>query len=122
MRSFRGICRVMAIIVAGPCGSRLVAQETPRPDRPAVSYLDQGWTADEREAFYYTPQGSQLIPYDWFLHLEKKDGPTLFRDDGNMDRLRLVTRAKSGRNPDGLPVGLVKDADIDPLQTQAKLS
>ena len=39
-----------------------------------VIYLDQGWSADERIQFYYTSQGSQLIPYDWFLALEQPDG------------------------------------------------
>src|SRR5882724_1968550 len=122
MRPSGKLCRVMTLVLAGTCGGRLCAQETAPTGVPAATYLDQGWTAAEREVFYYTPQGSQLIPYDWFLHLEKKEDQTLLRDNANMNRLRLLTRAKSAGNPDGLPVGLVKDADIDPAQTQAKAS
>ena len=32
-----------------------------------VVYLDQHWTPELREQFYFTPQGSRLMPYDWFL-------------------------------------------------------
>lgn len=37
-------------------------------------YVDQGWTANERQRFNYTTQGSQLIPYHWFLALETVSG------------------------------------------------
>ncbi|MEE9451681.1 MAG: hypothetical protein V3V61_02875 [Gammaproteobacteria bacterium] len=34
-----------------------------------VTYLDQGW--DEiRQPFYFTPQGSRMIPVKWFMALE----------------------------------------------------
>src|SRR5262245_61951168 len=33
-------------------------------------WLEQGWTNDERQDFYFTAQGSELLPYDWFLVLE----------------------------------------------------
>lgn len=71
-------------------------------------YLDQGWTADQRQQFYYTTQGSQLIPYDWFLALETVDGQP-FRSDANMQRLRFIPQPMADRNPDGLPVGFVLD-------------
>ncbi|MGE3818775.1 MAG: di-heme-cytochrome C peroxidase [Isosphaeraceae bacterium] len=83
-------------------------------------FLEQNWSASEREKFYFTPQGSQLIPYDWFLALERKEGGGLFRDDANLDRLRFLTHKKSELNPDGLPVGFVKDSDVDPTRSAAK--
>ena len=79
---------------------------------PAPVFLTQGWDAETRERFYFTPQGSHLIPYDWFLALERADGPQLLRDNQNMRRLKFVTAPRSEKwNPDGLPVGFVKDSD-----------
>ena len=31
-----------------------------------LQYARQGWTEDERQAFYTTSQGSHMIPYAWF--------------------------------------------------------
>src|SRR6476659_9280636 len=77
----------------------------------SVVRLRQGGTAQEAEEFYYTPQGSQLIPYAWFLALEIKDRETLFRDNSHMAQLGYITApSDSGRNPDGLPVGFVQDS------------
>ena len=33
------------------------------PTTGQVVYLDQGWDEQQREDFYFTPQGSQLVPY-----------------------------------------------------------
>ncbi len=94
----------------------------PQYDRGAASAvrLGQGWNAQEAEEFYYTPQGSQLIPYAWFLALEVKDRETLFRDNSHMAQLGYITASPdSGRNPDGLPVGFVQDSGTEPLLTSA---
>jgi hypothetical protein len=82
-----------------------LAQDTPPPKG---EYLDQGWTGEERQRFYYTTQGSQLIPYEWFLHLEATSGGQ-FRSGANMEKLRFIPQAPGDRNPDGLPIGFVKD-------------
>ena len=75
-----------------------------------VSYLNQNWSTDQRQQFYFTPQGSQILPYDWFLVLEQADSQTLFRDDANMLKLGYLLEDKNAKwNPDGLPVGFVKD-------------
>lgn len=72
-----------------------------------VVYLPQNWSARESVAFYFTPQGSQLIPYDWFLALEQPDSNTSFRDTKNILRYRYLPQNKGPMNPDGLPVGFV---------------
>src|SRR5579885_3509882 len=42
--------------------------EVPRIDRPAeVAWLPQNWTSDQRNRYYHTAQGSELLPYAWFL-------------------------------------------------------
>jgi mono/diheme cytochrome c family protein len=76
--------------------------------------LPQGWSDDERLDFYNTSQGSQLIPYAWFLHLEQPDSDELFRHHANISKLGYLPQNPiPGRNPDGLPVGFVKDDNIE---------
>ncbi|MDX2023396.1 MAG: di-heme-cytochrome C peroxidase [Deltaproteobacteria bacterium] len=75
-----------------------------------VVYLDQGWDATDSLWFYNTTQGSNLVPYDVFLHLEQAQSQTLFRDNANMNRYRYLPQAPHWDNPDGLPVGFVKDS------------
>ena len=58
-----------------------------------VVFLDQGFSADDRQAFYYLSQGSQLLPYDWFLALEQAESQTLFRDDGHMRELGYIPQS-----------------------------
>lgn len=77
--------------------------------RGQVVQLEQGWTKEQREEFYFTPQGSQLIPYKWFLEREQAGNATAFRDSQNMKRYGILLAERSERNPDGLPIGFVKD-------------
>ncbi len=73
-----------------------------------VAYLPQNWSAEESLRFYFTPQGSQLIPYDWFLALEQPgESTTPFRDPQNILRYRYLPQQPDAFNPDGLPVGFV---------------
>jgi len=76
----------------------------------SVVTLDQGWNKDEELDFYNTSQGSQLLPYSWFLALEQANNSDLFRDNKNIKYLGYISQASiAGRNPDGLPIGFVKD-------------
>jgi hypothetical protein len=95
---------------------------TPTKDQPVVapaqvSYLSQGWSPAIREAFHYTPQGSELVPYYWFLNLVEPDGHTLFKDD--LDRFGVVydrlTPDPGHLNPDGLPIGFVQQQETQSL-------
>jgi hypothetical protein len=73
-----------------------------------VAYLPQNWSAADSLAFYYTPQGSQLIPYDWFLALEQPGASTVpFRENQNILKYRYLPQIADAWNPDGLPVGFV---------------
>src|SRR5450432_2195317 len=76
-----------------------------------VQSLSQGWRQEEQQLFYFTTQGSQLLPYDWFLALEQPGSTNLFRADQNMERLGWLLSRPMQLNPDGLPVGFVKDVD-----------
>ena len=76
----------------------------------SIVMLDQGWNKDEALDFYNTSQGSQLLPYSWFLALEQASNSDLFRDNKNIKYLGYIPQASiPGRNPDGLPIGFVKD-------------
>lgn len=79
-------------------------------DNATFVTLDQGWTKDEELDFYNTSQGSQLMPYSWFLALEQAGNNDLFRDNKNINYLGYIPQASiPGRNPDGLPIGFVKE-------------
>ena len=71
--------------------------------------LWQNWDDDKRQKFWFTPQGSQIIPYDWFLSLELPNSEALFFEKENMDRLRYIPQEKTPLNPDKLPIGFTKD-------------
>jgi len=74
-------------------------------------FLEQNWDDDDREYFYFTDQGSRLIPYDLFLNLEQADSDELLRDDDKMMSFGFLPVAKSDNNPDGLPIGLARNGD-----------
>lgn len=84
--------------------------QVPGAMTPTPIYLEQGWNDADREAYYYLSQGSQLLPYRWFLALEQADSETPFRDDAHMRELGYIVQPPNPRNnPDGLPIGFVKD-------------
>ncbi len=72
-------------------------------------YLDQGWSAADSLWFYNTSQGSNLLPYSFFLALEQSDSSALFRSDENIDRYGYLPQRPTISNPDGLPIGMVRD-------------
>ena len=72
-------------------------------------YLDQGWSASDSLWYYNTTQGSALVPYDFFLALEDAKSEALFRSNKNMDKYRYLPQKPTFFNPDGFPVGFVKE-------------
>jgi hypothetical protein len=81
--------------------------QAPAPSGPPT-YLDQGWTETQRQIFYTTTQGSQLMPLAWFLALERPTTEDLFLAD-SLARFGFLPNPKSPSNPDGLPVGFAED-------------
>jgi cytochrome c5 len=75
-----------------------------------IHVLKQNWTEEEANWFYNVPQGSKLIPYEWFLHLEQPESQGSFREPAHIRSLGYLPRVADGHgNPDGLPIGFVKD-------------
>lgn len=76
---------------------------------PAVNYLDQAWTAQDRADYYWTSQGSALLSYDIYLALEAAGTTDLFNSQAHNDRMGLLTEPLNlAQNPDNLPVGVAK--------------
>lgn len=82
---------------------------------PGTGYTDkkymkwQNWEPSDSMWYYTTTQGSDLIPYDFFIVLEQRNSGKLFRSDKNMDKYRYIPQRSTFHNPDGLPLGMAKD-------------
>lgn len=81
------------------------------PEVNKVVSLSQNWAVEDANWYYNVSQGSHLLPYEWFLHLEQAGSQELFRDSKNMRKLGFLPRRSGGGNPDGLPIGFAKDFD-----------
>lgn len=90
--------------------------------------LSQGWNEDLSRAYWFTPQGSALIPYDWFVNLEmparncvgaadpslNRGGWKKFSDPAHLASLGYTPApADPVWNPDGLPIGFAKSRTAD---------
>nr|WP_240141366.1 di-heme-cytochrome C peroxidase [Nitrosomonas sp. HPC101] len=90
-------------------GAATVQQDQFGDSFTTVKYLEQGWDAADSLWFYTTTQGSDLMPYDFFMVLEQPGKTELFRADNNMNFYRYLPQKATRTNPDALPVGWVKD-------------
>ena len=79
--------------------------------RDGVTYLGQGWGMEERQQLSFTSFGSRIIDYSWFVALEMAENEQLFRDNAHMADLGFIPGAANKFNPDGLPIGVVRDND-----------
>ena len=77
-----------------------------------LTFLDQGWTAEDRATYYHTAQGTPIVPYEWVMALELPFSQELFLSPDNVSRYRLLPDSDSTSNPDRLPVGVTKDFDV----------
>jgi mono/diheme cytochrome c family protein len=90
------------------------------PYKPVeVEAAHQNWSPEQREGFYHTAQGSELLPYKWFLALEQPKikifgAVPKFSDTDYLARFGFLPDAVSPQNPGGLPVGFAVDEVVDP--------
>ncbi len=117
-----GLCAAVVAIFAIHNSLRV-----PNIERPTdVAWLPQNWTEDQRHRYYHTAQGSELIPYAWFLALEQprftiKGAPPL-RDNSYMQGFGFIPDGASAQNPDALPVGFARDDHfVDPYTGQTNI-
>ena len=113
------LCSLLLVFGMSGCASGKIGQAGPKiieGEDLASAFgntvnLEQGWTKDTQELFYFTNQGSRMMPYDWFLALEQAESQELFRSKQNINAFRFLPAKPTDLNPDGLPVGFVKDVD-----------
>lgn len=80
---------------------------------------NQNWDQQMREWYYYTPQGSRLIPYKWLLALEVPRREEKFAASENLSQYGLIyDSVASPMNPDKLPIGFAKDPLDQPVTGQ----
>lgn len=91
-------------------GAATVKQDIFGDHFSTVEYLpSQNWKPSDSLWFYTVTQGSNMMPYDFFMSLEQKDVAELFRSSENMNRYRYLPQKATSSNPDALPVGFAKD-------------
>ncbi|HEV2763368.1 MAG TPA: di-heme-cytochrome C peroxidase, partial [Pyrinomonadaceae bacterium] len=112
-----GVALVVVLVVFGTrIVYRFILKDVP-PPLPAYETVELNnnvWTAEERQWYYHTSQGSQIMPYDWFVALEQGDNDRPFIAEENLSRFRVIPDTNTLGNPDRLPVGFAKD-DPDPV-------
>ncbi|HZI48953.1 MAG TPA: di-heme-cytochrome C peroxidase, partial [Pyrinomonadaceae bacterium] len=110
----------LAILLVGSVFLVYRVYHPPLP--PEVVFSDTGqlnngvWTEAERQRYYHLSQGSQIMPYDWFVALEQP-GLTpkgLFIAPEYTTQFRLIPDPNPLNNPDRVPVGFAKDTP-DPV-------
>ncbi|MDZ7925150.1 MAG: di-heme-cytochrome C peroxidase [Marinagarivorans sp.] len=110
----------------------MIAGCTKLPDYTAtdeVHWLNQNWSPEVWNDFYHTPQGTKIMPYDWFVSLEQPTinlnpfgNNALFFETNYLARFGFLPSESTPINPDALPVGIVKDtAFVDPVTHQSQV-
>ena len=102
------------LLVGLPAGGSGAAAEECTPATFAGAYdgevtLCQNWDAREQQVFWFLGQGSQIIPYDWFLALKQAGSDQRFAAPAHMDGFRYLPQSPTPDNPDGLPIGFTAD-------------
>lgn len=86
-----------------------------QPDK--LHYLDQ-WSAEQRQTYYYTPQGTQVkgLRYEWFRALEMPFGSSKFATPDYLARFGFLVdpeQKATPLNPGNLPVGFARHEDAE---------
>ncbi len=116
-RAFYGL--LLLVVIGLGIGLYFVAY----PNLPAyqqpekLHYLDQ-WSKEDRETFYYTPQGTQVkgLRYTWFGALEMPLGSSKFAAPTYLARFGFLVdpqQQATALNPANLPVGFTRHEDSE---------
>jgi hypothetical protein len=107
------IVTILVALILTVVGYRMLFPTLPKPQHAReITWLDQGWSADQRGMWYKASQGSLIIPFSWFLALENPEtgNHELFHTDENMLRYDLILDSYSKYDPDHLPIGILKQS------------
>lgn len=110
-----GLTALLLAVTLSACQSRMdppttfygALDDVGEPGEQVV--LWQNWDDEERQLFWFTEQGSQIIPYHWATALEQAGNSDPFFDDEHMNHLRYIPQVPTELNPDGLPIGFTRD-------------
>lgn len=85
-----------------------------------VEFASQNWSPEQRAQYYHLGQGTELVPYKWFLALEQPKLKLLgsvprFAESTYLAGFGFLPDAAGPQNPDRLPVGFAKDTVNDPF-------
>jgi hypothetical protein len=110
--SMAGCQQLQAIFVTRP------SEKMPAYTPVDVQFAKQNWSPSQREWFYHSGQGTELMPYQWFLALEQPQLKVFgkvpkFSDPDYLARFGFLTDPTGPENPQGLPVGFAKDTVAD---------
>lgn len=75
----------------------------------SVMTVDQGWDNADRSFFYFSPQGSPIVPMNIFKALEQPNSTEMFLDEKYLKSFGMIFWNENKSNPDGLPIGLTND-------------
>jgi hypothetical protein len=82
------------------------------------------WKESEREEFYHIPQGTRIMPYDWFVSLEQPTSALfeqpLLTDPEYLGSMGFILD-KSKKDPEKLPIGFAIDNDYVDSITDEKI-
>ncbi|MEP7151195.1 MAG: di-heme-cytochrome C peroxidase [Nitrospira sp.] len=108
------IQRVLALAVLLCAWSTVHCQAVDLPiSQDRKPPLIQGWTEQDRQGWYHTSAGTQLIPYDWFIVLENEPLKNSFARTGIL---------ADPAHPDKLPIGFSKTEGPNVLEPQVGLT
>jgi hypothetical protein len=123
-----GVVMLIILIVCGAIYFRdnFTVELPEYPPIGKVVWLEQKWTAEQRDWFHHADQGTQTfgIPYEWFIALEQPSlsfgAPGLLSDPAYLDRYGFIADSVHPDKPE-LPIGfahggLVLDASGSPLR------
>ena len=97
----RGTITALILITLAFCSSA---------NEPVV-FLEQNWGERERRWFYHFNQGSRLLDYRLFLHLETATDDSRFSSNENLATFGFIPAPVSQYNPDRLPIGFARERD-----------
>jgi hypothetical protein len=115
---------IWAIPVTGCKQLQAVFAPRPSENMPAYKAVDvqpvnQNWSPDQQKWFHHTPQGTELLPYKWFIALEQPHlkifGPVpKFSDPNYLARFGFLLDPSNPENHGELPIGFAVDTVVDP--------
>ena len=109
IRSTKSIISALTVSLIASALTFTVACAPPAAAKDDVIFLKQGWSDEDRMQYYFTSQGTAVMPYGLFINLEEAASSDLIRSDRIAESLGMIPQAPDPKyNPDGLPVGITR--------------